>query len=413
MKKTNLKHLVKHFFVLTAILISFPNLCFSQTLPPRTPSSFNIKQLHCGHSLTSPLFGPWPGQFVELVADSNGKQGWEIFGTMIGAADLPGAWLKAHWSQVLNWNNKPRDSFYMPNSDPRHHINKWELMVVTENFEGPLNFGLNQSEKYLDSFVKNTWQNGNSGNGAPIMLWTNWPALDGTTYFADFKKYGFSENATTYTAFRQLLDSLEFRGVNGKGGWIRMQDNANVNRPSGAPPVYIIPGNRMMARFYDDVKVGKVPTITNMNQILPDGVHPNHIGAYMVSLIHYTCIFGKSPVGLSNQLHSGAPAIDPLLAAYIQNMIWDVASKYPRAGLVNNQGTAIDNIKTVDFTVFPNPANSIINISNVNENTSTEIFRSTGQLILKSNLKTIDVSAFPKGIYIIKTDNLSKKLIIY
>lgn len=389
------------------IAVFFIGLNFTinaQTLPPRTPSSFNIKQLHCGHSLTSPLFGPsWPGQYVELVADSTGYEGWQIFGSMIGSAALPGAWLKAHWSQTLNWENKPRDKFYNPNCDPRYDINQWELFVVTENFQGPANFSLNNSEKYLDTFVKNAWQFGNNGNGAPTMLWTNWPALDGTTYFSDFASYGFAQNNFTHTAFRQLLDFLENQGIGNNGGWQRMQTYANTNRPAGSPPIYVIPGNRMMARFYDDMRAGNVPTISSMLQILPDGAHPNHIGAYMVSLIHYACIFGKSPVGLSNQLHPSDPAIDQALASYIQNMIWDVVTSYPLSGITKNS-TTIKTLEEKIFSVFPNPSNNYLIIQSTENNYKAEILNSIGQVVLETNQKIIDISSLENGIYYIRVN---------
>ncbi len=117
-----------------------------------------------------------------------------------------------------------------------------------------------------------------------------------------------------------MLDFLEFQGVGNQYGWQRLQDYVNANRPAGCPPVYIIPGNRMMARFYDDVQNNLVPGITNVRQIFTDGVHLNDTGAYMVTMIHYACLFNKSPVGLSNAIHPNV-TLAPALAAYIQNMV--------------------------------------------------------------------------------------------
>jgi hypothetical protein len=39
----------------------------------------------------------------------------------------------------------------------------------------------------------------------------------------------------------------------------RMQDYANLNKPSNAPQVYIIPGHKMMAKLYDDIQLNLVP----------------------------------------------------------------------------------------------------------------------------------------------------------
>lgn len=402
----------KHLLITCFAFSSFIDVLNAQSLPPRTPSPFTTKQLHCGHSLTSPLFGPnWPGGYSRLIADQLGNTVWDVVGTTVGNAALPGAWLTQHWNATQTWDGKPRlGNMYEPNCDPRYQINSWELLVVTENWQGPANFSINYSDKYLDTFVRHAWQNGNNGNGAATMLWTNWPALDGTTYFTDnFGSYGFTENATTHSAFRSLLDFLENQGVGNNGGWIRMQNYANANRPAGAPPIYVIPGNRMMARFYDDMRAGNVPTITSMSQILPDGAHPNHIGAYMVSLIHYTCIHGRNPVGMSNQIDPNEPALDPALATYIQNMIWDVVTNYPLSGITRT--TSINKIDDELFDVFPNPANNYLIVQSTVTDFKAEISNSIGQVALKTTDKTIDISSLDNGVYFMSVGNRVQKLI--
>lgn len=385
---------MKNEFKLLIFLIAFSWFnAFSQTLPPRTPSDFDVKQLHCGHSLTSPLFGPWPGQYVELVADENGLQGWQIMGSMVGKADLPGAWLTMHWNYTSSpcWPN-----CYEPNSNPSSEINNWELLIVTENFEGPADNSLNQSRENLLNFVNNSWQNGNSGLGAPTMLWTNWPGIDGSAYF--FDGYGIAE-ATDGSAsgWRQMLDFLDQGGLGGTNGWEAMQDYANDNRISGAPPVYMIPGNRMMARFYDDVEANIVPTITHVNQIFTDGVHTNNIGAYMITMIHYACIFGQSPVGLSNNIHPDV-TIDTNLATYIQEMVWDVVTSDPRTGIVESLAV---NSNEMYVEVFPNPVEDLLTIEGFEKTDSKMICNLMGKVLLITDENTIDVRDLEKGSYIL------------
>jgi hypothetical protein len=384
---------LKKIMTVTSFL-SITILVGAQILPPRTPSAFNVKQLHCGHSLTSPLFGPWPGQYTELVADENGLAGWQILGTMVGKADLPGAWLTMHW----NYTTSPCwPTCYEPNSNPVTEISNWELLVITENFEGPANNSLNLSKENLLNFVDNSWQNGNSGAGAPTMLWTNWPGIDGSAYF--FNGYGIPESTDgTAAGWRQLLDLLEDGGTSGTNGWQVMQDYANNNRMNGCPPVYIIPDNRMTTRFYDDVQASLVPTITHVNQIFTDGVHTNDIGAYMISMIHYACIFGQSPVGISNNLHASV-TIDPSLATYIQNMVWDVVTNYPRSGIV---GTAsVNEAAPARIKVFPNPVSDVLNVEIEGLSQSKEIFDMQGNKLLVTDANTIDLSKLAKGFYLL------------
>lgn len=53
-------------------------------------------------------------------------------------------------------------------------------------------------------------------------------------------------------------------------------------------------------------------------------------------------------------------------------------------------------------TIYPNPTNSLINISSQDKVELAEIFDLNGKLILKSNQKQIDVSNLSKGTYIIR-----------
>lgn len=344
---------MKEFLFLFTFLISsvLPDGTLkAQTLPPKPAYPFNIKQLHCGHSLTDPLFNPWPGQFVELMAQQNSLSGgWQAWGNLVGSATLAGAWMRFHWDTTLSWcGQDPNIACYEANMNPRFDINHWQLLVITENMEGPLTLNAHQSPQHLSLFVNNSWQYGNNGQGAPTLLWTNWGALDGSSYyFGD--TYGVpAATDGSASGWRQLLDMME-------PGWHQMQDYANANRPSGCPPVYIIPGNRMMARFHDDVQAGQVPGISHVNQIFnADGVHLNDLGNYMVTMIHYACLFNQSPAGLPHNLMTGV-SVPSAFANYVQNMVWDVVTQYPRSGIYTATSIPYREHAQEALRIYPNP----------------------------------------------------------
>lgn len=387
--------LIKLFLILKIIIASE---AFTQQLPPKTAYPLNIKQLHAGHSLTDPLFSPWPGAFNELLADSNGLAGgYQAWGTLTGPATIAGAWMRFHWDTTLTWcGNEPTVNCYEQNMNPRYDIGQWELLVITENMEGPLILNAHQSREHLSYFVNNSWQNGNNGNGAPTLLWTNWGGLDGSGNF--LTGHGFTENPTTFSGWRQQLDSLET-------GWQAMQDYANANLPAGCPPVYIIPGNRMMARLYDDIQQSLVPDVSSINDIFTDGVHLNDWGAYLVTMIHYACIFNRNPLGLSNNL--GAISVTPAFASYAQQMVWDVVTNYPRSGiyeqsLANNSPMA----SNIIMRVYPNPAMDMINVSfnKSIENALWELKDIHGKTVLSgnflnSNNHQLSVVELKNGVY--------------
>ncbi|MCS6916416.1 MAG: T9SS type A sorting domain-containing protein [Chitinophagales bacterium] len=375
----------------------FPDFSRAQSLPPKQPYPFNVKQLHCGHSLTDPLFFPWPGQYNELVADLNNLSGgWQVWGNLVGVATLPGAWIRFHWDTTGTWcAQDPNVNCYEENCNPRYDIHLWDVLIITENMEGPLIPEMHQSWEHLSYFVNNSWTNGKYGQGAATLLWTNWCGLDGTPYF--LSGYGVNE-ATDGSAsgWRQLLDSLEL-------GWQQMQDYANAHLLPGSPPVYLIPGNRMMARFYDDVQQGLVPGIMHVSQLFTDGVHLNDLGAYLVTLIHYACLFNSNPVGLSHQLHP-LVTVPADFAAYAQQMVWDVVTNYPRSGvypsLIHEPLT-----EAAPLRLFPNPAEDYVLVQSmqaVNKEHPIRLYASNGILIRSSEQRNLDLAQLPAGSYLIR-----------
>jgi hypothetical protein len=68
------------------------------------------------------------------------------------------------------------------------------------------------------------------------------------------------------------------------------------------------------------------------------------------------------------------------------------------------------------FTIYPNPANAKINISNnpkLTEETSVSIFNITGEEVMigklvNQNRIEMDVSNLPKGLYLVKLQNISR-----
>jgi hypothetical protein len=378
----------------TAIFVLFSTyLSFGQLLPPKQAYPFDVKQIHSGHSLTDPLFANWPGQYVNLIGIKNSLPSWQLFDVMVGKSTIPGSSIR------YRWENAP--GFGAPNA--RHQIGNWQLLSITERV--PLLYqggstqqwyldGIQEQKTYLSNFVNNAWTIGNNGKGAPTLLWTTWTNIDNSN-----------------GSWRQMLDiqGAEFE---------RMQDYANANKPIGATPVYIIPGHKMMARIYDDIQLNLVPGITNINQLFIDNIHTNSLGNYAIAMIHYACIFNESPVGLPNDLMPNPPAgfqvPSPALALYLQTIIWDVVTNYPRTGITK---TPLDNSEAgliqKDITIYPNPVADILYMdkNTIGDNGQIRIYNPIGKLMYSGNDLTIDVSQFPSGLYFLSYKKLIVKLV--
>lgn len=372
----------KFFFTIFAFYTVF-SATHAQILVSKQAYPFNIKQIHSGHSLTDPLFYPhWPGQYVNLIGIANATPSWQLMDKMVGKSTGPGSLIKYRWENPIP-GGAP---------DARNNIANWELLCITERvpllYEGGSTQqwyldGITEQRKFLSQFVNNAWSKGNDGKGAPTLLWTTWVNINGAD--GDFRK---------------MLDIQEKE-------WEAMQDYANKNKPANAPNVYLIPGHKMMARLYDDIRVGKVPGITNISQFFGDNIHTNELGAYAIAMIHYACIFNKKPIGLSNNLLPSAPAGTPTpsfaLATYLQNMIWEVVTSYPRTGI--SISTSSSDINTAnDFVIYPNPTNNLVHI----QHSSTEkinqywVLNHLGETILSGVDDTFDIGLLPRGFYFIK-----------
>jgi hypothetical protein len=362
---------MKRFFILPLLVLSA--LTFGQ-LPEKESYSFDIKQIHSGHSLTDPLFNPWPGQYRFLMTDELSVP-WDN----LGKSTIPGSPL--HW----RWNHSGDVS-----PDARLDIGDWELLSITEGvplfidttgLQSWQEEGLAEQRAYFSLFVNNAWENGDGGDGAPTLLWTTWTNIDDSD-----------------GPWRELLDIYEDE-------WENMQDYANDSLQVGGTPVYLIPGHRMMARLYDDIQADLVPDVDTIADLFDDNIHVNHLGAYAVAMIHYACIYNRNPTGLPNNLYAdqnNSVHPSPELAAYLQEMIWEVVTGYSeRTGVSDEVMTIAEPGDYDEMFFFPNPVGDELHVE---MSGPIHVFNLQGRLILESSESIIDVSALQPGSYMISME---------
>ena len=68
---------------------------------------------------------------------------------------------------------------------------------------------------------------------------------------------------------------------------------------------------------------------------------------------------------------------------------------------------------SIDYSIFPNPASTHINITNTPDKVSVYNIVGSRYEVTFINQKQIDISSLPSGTYIIDVDGLRKKLIVY
>jgi hypothetical protein len=65
----------------------------------------------------------------------------------------------------------------------------------------------------------------------------------------------------------------------------------------------------------------------------------------------------------------------------------------------------------VDLAIYPNPAHDFVTVGTPHTS-SVQIFNAVGQLVLTTEENVINVSELPQGIYFVRVDNITKRLII-
>lgn len=300
---------IKEWFgaaMMAGLLVLAGQIAAQEALPPREPSPMTVRQIHSGHSLTD-AYGthPWPGRLILATETRRGTRPYEtIFSSVI-----PGSPMRWRWDHPTG------------NPDARQNIDAFELLVITEAVPLSTNdqYFTEDTLSYLDRWVANTWAKGNGGKGAEVMLYSTWIWWQ---HSGEPPEY----DPEPDVPFRERLDRDGAR-------WERMQDSANANRPDGMPPIYMIPGHRLMMRLYDDIAAGRAPGLTSIGEVFLDDIHLNDLGQYAITCLVYAVIYQRDPKELPNRLAIPGDTLTPEQARYFKTIAWEVARSYPRSGV--------------------------------------------------------------------------------
>lgn len=277
-----------------------------ETLPPREASPLSVMQIHSGHSLSDAyMANPWPGR---LILATETRRGTRPHDTIFNSS-IPGA--PMHW----RWKNP---SAY---PDARQNIDRFELLVITESVPLQVDEAYFKADTldWMDRWVDHAWKEGNGGKGAEVMLYTSWVWWQHSGQPPEY-------DLEADIPFRKRLDIDGAR-------WERIQDHANANRPEGMPPIYMIPGHRMLMRIYDDIQAGKAPGLTSIGEIFADDIHLNSIGQYAITTLVYAVIYQRNPRELPDRLAIPDDRLSAAQARYFKQIAWEIATSYGRTGV--------------------------------------------------------------------------------
>jgi len=104
-----------------------------------------------------------------------------------------------------------------------------------------------------------------------------------------------------------------------------------INKTCPGKPVRIVPGGTALAMLKTEVDRGRVPGMKDFfAEIFADGIHLTPKGRYLISLVHYACIYKESPEGKVSALTTG---LTNNQAAIFQRIAWDAVKDYKWAGV--------------------------------------------------------------------------------
>ena len=104
-----------------------------------------------------------------------------------------------------------------------------------------------------------------------------------------------------------------------------------INKTYQGKPVRIVPGGTALAMLKTEVDAGRVPGMKDfVTVIFADGIHLTAKGRYLISLVHYACIYKESPEGTVSTLATG---LTKEQAGIFQRIAWDAVRNYKWAGV--------------------------------------------------------------------------------
>ncbi len=208
--------------------------------------------------------------------------------------------------------------------------------------------------------------------------------------------------------------------------WERVADSTTLI--NSGPPVCIVPVAAAYQALADSIIAGVYPGTTNWidmfdpTDTIVATIHPTETTYYLSACVHFSTIFGQSPVGLTNQTFAAAgwqyDEPTPAQALMMQQIAWEIVSNDPRS--------CAPIATSINHNMNNNGSISIINKENeieinLKENSfsNIELYNTSGQIVLNTNIHqqkfSLDTRQLTAGIYVVRLigeQSFMKKIVI-
>jgi hypothetical protein len=271
---------------------------------PAAPPAGPLRVFHLGHSLVGRDMPAMLAQLAGVGHAYESQLGW-------------GTTMKAHWEpghEIMGFDRENDHPHYRP---AREAVSsgQYDALVLTEMVEIKDAVRYFNSAAYLKNWAEAAWA---ANPQTRIYLYETWHPLDD----AEGWLARLDRDIDLYWEGRILVPALRDR------------------------PIYVIPAGQVLAAFVRQIEArGGVGNVANRQALFSDAIHFNDLGAYLVALTHLAVLYQRDPRGLAHQLlradGSPADAPDAEAARLMQEVVWEVVSTYPKAGIVSQDEGAL------------------------------------------------------------------------
>ena len=308
----------------------------------------------------------------------------------------------------INYNNfATAQGTPYPNAFPAGNYNS---LIITEAVPLQPHLSWSNTNQFANNFYNYAKTNNNS-NPIKFYIYETWHCKNsGIPQPGPNSQYGCewdnTANSSTLWHPRLLLDFPL---------WSSIVTHVRNQNPTDNQ-IWMVPVGQALHNLTTQINLGNVPGISSFTQLFEDDIHLTNAGNYFVACVMYATIYGETPVGLTQNLNNmwGTPFTNMPTNAQrlvMQQVAWQTVTNLSAWTGVSNV-LANENFNKANFSIYPNPANDIINII-VNENTPIEkimVFDVSGKKIMEENLNTtsINIQNFQSGMYFLQIESNGK-----
>ena len=245
---------------------------------------------------------------------------------------IPGAPLQWIWDHPGDGFQEPPYGYY-PNALPNY---TWDVISL-QPFDRQLD-GADGDVAMVSNYLGKALLRAENNN-AQLYIYSRWPRRPETGgVFGPFN-------------FQALWDRTYTGGWDGtnesRDFFVKLLARVRTNHPGLTKKPLLVPVGDVLYELDKRMKAGQVPGYTDIVQLYSDGIHFNNVGSFLVGTTYYATLFKNDPAGQVVPSQYGSIPV-PIVQA-IQDVVWDIVSVHPLAGVLVTPAPVTGKVTLEDY----------------------------------------------------------------